>query len=204
MSVNPIQIEILTKIRYPKYMALLEIKKYPDPILRKKCQEVKDYNPPTTLPPSAGPSVTEEIKKLGWDMVETMVENEGIGLAAPQVGELKRIIVVHPIEERTIEEKSKIKPQVFINPKIIKKSREAIIDEEGCLSFPGLFLKIKRAKEVEIEAQNEKGEKIRIETEGLPARIFQHEIDHLDGILFIDRISFWQKLKIRKKLKQWH
>ena len=171
-------------------MAILEIKKYPNPILRKKCLEVKE--------------VTEEIKNLGWDMVETMVENEGIGLAAPQVGELKRIIVVHPIQERTIEEKTTKKPQIFINPKIIKKTKEMEIDEEGCLSFPGLFLKIKRAKEVEIEAQNEKGEKIRIETEGLPARIFQHEIDHLDGILFIDRISFWQKLKIRKKLKQWH
>ena len=132
-----------------------------------------------------------------------MKENEGIGLAAPQVGQLKRIIVVHPIEERTIEEKSKIKPQVFINPKIIKKSREAIIDEEGCLSFPGLFLKIKRAKGVEIETQNEKEEKIRIEAEGLLARIFQHEIDHLDGILFIDRLSFWQKLKLRGRLKEY-
>ena len=157
-------------------MAILKIKKYPDPILRKKCQEVKE--------------VTEEIKNLGWDMVETMEKNEGIGLAAPQVSELKRIIVV-----RT--EKG---PQVFINPKIIKKSRETIIDEEGCLSFPGLYLKIKRAKWVEIEALNEKGEKIHLETKGLPARIFQHEIDHLDGILFIDRLSFWQKLKFKFKL----
>ena len=103
-------------------MATLEIKKYPAPILRKKCLEVKE--------------VTGEIKKFGWDMVETMKENEGIGLAAPQVGQLKRIIVV-----RT--EKG---PQVFINPKIIKKSREIIMGEEGCLSFPGLWLKIKRAK----------------------------------------------------------
>jgi len=163
-----------------------EIIKYANPILRKKCQEVK--------------AVTPEIKNLGWDMVETMVENEGIGLAAPQVGELKKVIVIYPIKERTIEEKAQKRPQIFINPQIIRKSRETIVDEEGCLSFPGLFLKIKRAREVEVEALNEEGKILKIKTEGLPARIFQHEIDHLDGILFIDKISFWQKWKIRKKL----
>lgn len=165
-----------------------KIIKYPDPILRKKCQEVKE--------------VTEEIKNLGWDMIKTMTENEGIGLSAPQVGELKRIIVVHPIKERSPKEKTLRSPQIFINPKITEKSKETEIDEEGCLSFPGLFLKIKRAKEVEIAALNERGEKIQVRAEGLPARIFQHEIDHLDGILFIDRLSFWQKLKIGKKLTQ--
>ena len=161
---------------------ILPIKKYPDPVLRKKCQEVKE--------------LTEEIKKLGLDMLETMIVNQGVGLAAPQVGELKRIIVVHPILKRTPEEIAARTPQVFINPKIIKKSRETIIEEEGCLSFPNLFLKIRRAKEVEIEALNENGEKIHFKVEGLAARVFQHEIDHLDGILFIDRLSFWQKLKI--------
>ncbi len=165
-----------------------EIIKYPNPILRKKCQEVKE--------------VTEGIRSLGLDMIESMTENQGIGLAAPQVGELKRIIAVHLVKERSPEEKSKTLPQVFINPKIIKKSKETVIDEEGCLSFPGLFLKIKRAKEVEVEALSEKGEKIHLKAEGLPARILQHEIDHLDGILFIDRIGFWQKLSIRRKLKQ--
>jgi len=157
-------------------MAILEIKKYPDPILRKKCQEVK--------------VITEEIKRLSQEMIETLTKNQGVGLAVPQIGELKRMIVVQT-------EKG---PQTFINPKIIKKTKETIIDEEGCLSFPGLFLKIKRAKWVEIEALNEKGEKIHLETKGLPARIFQHEIDHLDGILFIDRLSFWQKLKFKFKL----
>ena len=153
-----------------------DIVKYPDPVLRKKCEEVKE--------------ITEEIKNLSWDIVETLEKNEGVGLAAPQVGELKRIIVVQTENQ----------PRVLINPKIIKKSKEIEIIEEGCLSFPGLFLKIKRAKEVEFEALNENGEKICLKAEGLPARIFQHEIDHLDGILFIDRLSFWQKLKIRKKL----
>ena len=163
------------------------IVKYPNPVLKKKCQEVKE--------------VTEEIRNLGWNIIETMTANKGIGLAAPQVGELKRIIAVHPIQERTPEEKASKEPQIFINPKIIKKSKETIIDEEGCLSFPGLWLKIKRSKGVEVEALNEKGEKIHLKAEGLPARILQHEIDHLDGILFIDRIGFWQKLKMRLKLR---
>lgn len=157
---------------------ILEIKKYPDPALRKECEEVKE--------------VTDEIKNLSWNLVETMTENQGIGLAAPQVGEFKRVIVVQADNQ----------PRVLINPKIIKKSKEAVIEEEGCLSFPGLFLKIKRAKEIEVEALNLKGEKILIKAEDFLTCIFQHEIEHLDGILFIDRIGFWQKLKIRRQLSK--
>jgi len=164
-----------------------EIIKYPNPILRKKCEEVE--------------KITPEIKKLIDDMIETMKKNDGVGLAAPQVGELKRIIAVHLVKERTSEEKVEVEPRVFINPKIVKKSKEDELEEEGCLSFPGLWLKIKRAKEVEVEALNEKGEKIHLKAQALPARILQHEIDHLDGILFVDRINFWQKLKIRSKLR---
>lgn len=165
---------------------ILEIKKYPNPILKKKSQKVK--------------KITSEIENLGQEMIKIMAKNEGVGLAAPQIGKLKRIIIVQPIKEGFSEGRDKKKPQVFINPKIIKKSKKTIIDEEGCLSFPGLFLKIKRAKEIEIEALDEKGEKINYKAQGLPARIIQHEIDHLDGILFIERISFWQKFKMRKKL----
>jgi len=164
-----------------------EIIKYPNAALKKKCREVKE--------------VTEEIRSLGRDMIETMTESQGLGLAAPQVGELKRVIAVRLIKERTSEARIEVEPRVFINPKIIKKSKEVELEEEGCLSFPGLWLKIKRARRVEIEALNEKGDKIHLEAEGLPARILQHEVDHLDGILFIDRISFWQRWKIRKKLK---
>ena len=166
---------------------ILKILKYPDPILRKKSEEIKE--------------ITPDIKGLVFDMAETMVKNQGIGLAAPQVGELKRIIVVHLIKDRSAQEKAATNPQIFINPKIIKKSMEVAVDEEGCLSFPGLFLKIKRAKEVEIEALNERGEIIHLKAVGLAARVLQHEIDHLDGILFFDHLSFWQKLKLRKKLK---
>ena len=152
---------------------ILEIRKYGDPILNKKAEEVKE--------------VTPEIKELIFNMKETMQKNQGIGLAAPQVGILKRIIVIQT--EQGLKE--------FINPKIIKKSKETEVGEEGCLSFPGLFLKIKRAKEVEVVVLGKEGKEIQIKVPGLPVRIFQHEIDHLDGILFIDRLNFWQKLKIK-------
>jgi len=167
-------------------MTTKEIIKYPDSILRKKSEEIKE--------------ITLKIKELALAMLEIMIKEKGIGLAASQIGELKRIIVIQA--ERG--------PEVYINPKIIKKSKEnkfsffpfakareskeTEIREEGCLSFPGLFLKVKRAKEVEVEFLNLRGEKNKIKAEGLPARVFQHEIDHLDGILFIDRISFFQKL----------
>lgn len=156
-------------------MPTLEIKKYPDPILRKKCKEVKE--------------VTEEIKKLSQEMIEVMIKGQGIGLAAPQVGELKRIIAIQA-------EKSSV---VFINPQVLKKSREHEFLEEGCLSFPGLWLKIKRPKKIEVEALTVDGKKIKIKAQGIFAQILQHEIDHLDGILFIDRISFWHRLRIKNK-----
>ncbi len=153
-----------------------EIIKYPNPILRKKSEEIKEMTP--------------EIKELALDMAETMIKEKGIGLAAPQIGELKRIIVVQ----------TKKGPEIFVNPKIIGKSQGKEITEEGCLSFPGLFLKIKRPKEIEMKAISFNGEKIQIKAQSLLARALEHEIDHLDGILFIDRPSLWQRFRIKKKL----
>jgi len=155
----------------------IEIKIYPDPILREKCKPVE--------------KITHEIEKLITQMKKAMKEYNGIGLAAPQIGESKRIIVIETEKQ----------PVAFLNPKIINQSKEKQVFEEGCLSFPGLWLKIKRPKRVEIEALNEKGKKIKIEAEGLLAQVFQHEIDHLNGVLFIDRASIFQKLKL-KKLKK--
>ncbi len=147
-----------------------KIVEYPNQILRKKSFEIK--------------KITEEIKKLAEDMAEIMMEKDGIGLAASQIGESKRLIVIF----------FGGKSRVFINPKILRKSRKTEVIEEGCLSFSGLFLKIKRAREVELEFLNLEGERIKMKAEGLSARVFQHEIDHLNGVLFIDRISFSQKL----------
>jgi len=149
---------------------ILEIKKYPDPILRKKAREVKE--------------IREEERELIKNMIETMYAQRGVGLAAPQVGVSKRIIVVDVGEG----------PRVFINPKIIKK-RGKELSEEGCLSVPGVFLKIKRWKEIEVEALDENGEKVKLKAQGLFARALQQEIDHLNGILILDRMSFFEKIK---------
>ncbi|MFH1181147.1 MAG: peptide deformylase [bacterium] len=150
-----------------------KILKYPNPILKKKSGEVKEIN--------------EEIKKLSQDMLEALRQAQGVGLAAPQISELKRIIIV--------------KDRAFINPEIVKKTKEKALAEEGCLCFPGIYLKVKRAKGVEIKALDLEGREIKIKAVGLLARVFQHEIDHLNGVLIIDRLTFWQRWKIRKKLK---
>lgn len=152
-------------ILYNKPM-VREILKYPSPILKRKSEKVREIN--------------DEIKKLAGDMIETLKKSGGVGLAAPQIGESKRIIIV--------------KTEAFINPEISKRTKETEIAEEGCLCIPGLYLKIKRAKKVEVKALDINGNKVEIKAEGLPARIFQHEIDHLDGILIINRIGLKQKL----------
>lgn len=156
----------------------LEIKKFNEPVLRKKCEEVK--------------KITSEIKELVFDMGKIMLKNNGIGLAASQVGILKKIIVVQPDLESS-------KVVALINPKIIKKSSKREMGQEGCLSFPELFLDIKRAEKVEVEALDIDGYKMGIEAEGILARVLQHEIDHLNGVLFFDRLSFWKKIKFRIK-----
>jgi len=161
---------------------ILKLCFYPDSVLRKKCEKVKE--------------ITPKVKELLREMARVMCNNKGIGLAGPQVGSSKRVITVET-------GKGLIS---LVNPKItsIKGSQ---IGEEGCLSFPGLFVKVKRAQAVEVEglvlseAEGE-GKLIKIKAQGLLARVFQHEIDHLDGILMIDRLGFLEKLKIRKKLKQ--
>lgn len=158
-------------------MSILKIKKYPDPILRQKCELVK--------------KVTEEIKKLIDDMLETMHKNNGIGLAAPQVGIKKRIIVIDVGDG----------PLALVNPKIIKREGKDIL-EEGCLSLPGIFVQVKRASKITIEGLDRDGKKVSIEATYLAARALQHETDHLNGILIIDKIPFWQKRKLKDKLEK--
>ncbi|MGB9856961.1 MAG: peptide deformylase [Dictyoglomaceae bacterium] len=135
-----------------------------DPVLRKKAKRVEKIN--------------DEIKKLAEDMMETMKSADGVGLAAPQVGRSIRMIVV------SYEEKD----MVLINPEIIEKEGESI-DIEGCLSVPGVEVPVKRAEKITLKFQNLKGKTQIIKAEGMWARIFQHEIDHLDGILIVDKIE---------------
>ncbi len=147
-----------------------EIKKYKHPILRKKCERVE--------------KITEEIENLIEKMIKIIQENQGVGLAACQIGLAKRIIVVQT--EKGYQE--------FINPKILWQSYEKEIMEEGCLSFPQMFLKIKRSKEIELKAFTKQGKSVQIKVQGILARVFQHEIDHLNGVLFIDHLRIWRKL----------
>ncbi len=161
-------------------MAILEIKKFNDPVLREKCVRVA--------------KVDRKIKKLIVVLAQTMEKNQGIGLAASQIGELKRVIVVQ----------TNLKDQRIlglVNPKIVKKSQEKEIAEEGCLSFPGIFLKIRRPKETVVEGLDIQGKKVRLETKGLLSRVFQHEIDHLDGILFFNRLSLIKRTIFKLKFK---
>lgn len=146
-------------------MAIRIIREAEDEILRKKSKEVE--------------VVDEKIAEILNDMVETMHKYDGVGLAGPQIGILKRIIVIDLYDDKG--------PIKLVNPKIIKQSGTQEV-EEGCLSFPNQYGKIVRPEKIKIEALNEKGEKIKIEGEGLLAQAISHEIDHLDGILFVDKI----------------
>ena len=154
-----------------------------DPVLREKAVPVA--------------ALTEEIRTLIADMFDTMYAEEGVGLAAPQVGVSDRVIVVDPREPD-------IEPFALINPEILDASEEVDRAEEGCLSIPGLKEIVERPFAVRVAGLDRSGERIVIEAEGLLARILQHEVDHLDGILFLDRVSAikrklllnrWQKVK---------
>ena len=147
-------------------MAKLTIKKDGDPILRQKAAKIKD-------------PLAKEIRELALAMLEFMRENNGVGLAAPQVG--------HSIRLCTIEVDGD--SFVLINPKITAKSRKRETCEEGCLSFPGQFYLIPRSEEVQVRFTDENGNSRKVKSKGLLARAFQHEIDHLDGILFIDKLK---------------
>ncbi len=163
-------------------MAVLEIKKYPDPVLRNKSEEVKDLN--------------GSMQKLIDDMIETMHEAPGIGLAAPQVGESLRLIVVD------ISQKEGGHPLiVLVNPEIVE-AEGRIDSEEGCLSVPNYYSTIKRHGKVLVKGLDRDGNPVEIEAEGLLARVLQHEIDHLNGVLFIDHLSPIKKEFFKKRYKR--
>lgn len=142
----------------------MKIITYPNSILDKKAQNIKD---PLEL----------KIQKLIPEMIATMHENNGMGLAAPQIGESIRLCI---IEHQGIT-------YILINPKITSHSKTKLRNEEGCLSFPKKFIPVDRFETVQVRYLNEKGEKCKIKASNLLARAFQHEIDHLDGIVFINR-----------------
>ena len=160
-------------------MAILTIRNYPDPVLRLVAEPVKTIN--------------KDLRRLAADMIETMNHANGVGLAAPQVGKSIRMVVIDFDPENH-------EPRVLINPVIMKRSRQKDFSEEGCLSFPGLRSKVKRSARVTCEAQNLDGEIVEYQVEGLSARAIQHEIDHLDGMLFVDKVGPSDKLTLRDEL----
>lgn len=160
----------------------LDLPPYPAKELRVKSREL--------TPDEFGP----ELGKLAEDMIETMYAADGVGLAAPQIGRNIRVIVYDVSPERN-------EPHALVNPRIIEATG-AQTSEEGCLSVPELRGKVRRAERVVVEGLSIEGRPVRIEAEGLPAKMFQHECDHLDGVLFCDRLSTAKKLLVRRHLKK--
>ena len=158
-------------------MAIPEIVTLPQPILRHKARKVSDFGP--------------DLQTLVDDMVETMRQAPGVGLAAPQIGEPSRLIVV----EYGDEEDEEVPPKLYvvINPEITRSSQETVLGTEGCLSIPGVQGEVERLAAVTVKGLNRHGSPMTVKAKGWLARIFQHEIDHLEGVLFVDRAEkLWQ------------
>ncbi|HLF88288.1 MAG TPA: peptide deformylase [Anaerolineales bacterium] len=159
-------------------MAVREIMTLPNPVLRRKTRKVTDFGP--------------ELQTLIDDMVETMREAPGVGLAAPQVNDSQQLIVV----EFGDEEDENVPPKLYIltNPEISRLSKETTLGVEGCLSIPGIVGEVERAEAAVVKGFNRRGQPVKIKAKGWLARIFQHEIDHLNGVLFVDKATrLWEQ-----------
>ncbi|MBL7543198.1 MAG: peptide deformylase [Bdellovibrionaceae bacterium] len=179
-------------------MSVLEILTYPNPRLREVSAPIEIFD--------------EKLKKLTEDMIETMYAAHGIGLAAPQVGVLQRVVVIdtrpknedgrrYDNDEMAELEKAIPQPLVLINPKIVKGVGSTTFDE-GCLSVPSFYETVERKEVIEVETYDLKGNKYSFKTDGLLAICIQHELDHLEGKLFIDRISFLKSKKIKGQIQK--
>ena len=160
-------------------MALLPILSYPDPRLHTVAK-------PVTL-------VDDRIRALAADMLETMYDAKGVGLAATQVNVHERMLVLDVSEERN-------QPQVLINPELVWASDDWVKNEEGCLSVPGIFDGVERPSRVKVQALNEHGESVTIEADGLLSICIQHEMDHLMGKVFVEYLSVLKRMRIKSKL----
>jgi peptide deformylase len=160
---------------------MLAVRIYGDPVLRQKAAPVTDVN--------------DELRALIADMRETMKAYSGVGLAANQVGIARRVLVVDvPLDD---EHRAQL---ALVNPKITKREGNEV-GEEGCLSIPGVWEDVARARSVHVEALDEHGKSIELEAEGYLARALQHEVDHLDGVLFVDRLSVLKRQFLKKQLE---
>jgi peptide deformylase len=157
-------------------MGLRTIVTLPDPVLRRKARPVTTFD--------------SKLQTLIDDMIETMRDAPGVGLAAPQVGISERLIVVEYAEppDEDDEEEKEVKPKLYVvaNPEIVKASEEKVLGVEGCLSIPGLVGEVERHSMIQIKGMNRRGQPMKLKAEGWLARIFQHEIDHVNGVVFPD------------------
>jgi peptide deformylase len=148
-------------------VALSQIRQYPDPALRMKAHEIE--------------AIDDDLKRLVERMEHLLRDANGLGLAATQIGVLRRVFVFQPDPEA--------EPVALVNPRLVDPSDERVADDEGCLSLQGVVIPVERHERITVEATGLDGEEVRLELEALPARVAQHELDHLDGILIIDRTT---------------
>lgn len=178
---------------------VMKILTFPDPRLREVSTPVENFGP--------------EIKKLADDMIETMYDANGIGLAAPQVGVLQRMVVIdtrpkdeegrrYKYDEMSDLEKAVPQPLILINPEIVKGEGKTTFDE-GCLSIPGYYETVERFNYIEMKAFDVNGKEYLVKTDGLLAICMQHELDHLEGTLFVDHLSFVKSNKIKNQIKKY-
>ena len=162
-------------------LALAQVRQYPDPVLRMRANDVEEIDDSVT-------GLVERMRGL-------MGEARGVGLAAPQLGILRRVLVYQAGEEEPFT--------ALVNPRIVEKGEEQIADDEGCLSLGAatVIVEVERPSTIVVEATSPEGEELRIEAEGLEARVIQHELDHLDGVLIIDRTSPEQRREALAKLR---
>ncbi len=158
---------------------MLKIVTHPDPILRETSAPVKD--------------IDGQIAQLAQDMVDTMHYGQGIGLAGVQVGRLYRIFVTHVTND---------KPRVFINPQIVETTPEVTEYEEGCLSIPETYASVDRSAGVKVQAWNERGRSFNLDADGLLARVILHELDHLNGVLFIDYLKERKRKRLMRQYER--
>jgi peptide deformylase len=148
-------------------LALAQVRQYPDPVLRMRANEVTEFD--------------ADLRRLVERMIQLMQDANGVGLAGTQVGTLQRVFVLRPHADD--------EARAIVNPEIVERSEEAASDSEGCLSLQGVSVPVERALRITIEGKDEQGEDVRVELEEHPARVAQHELDHLDGILILDRTT---------------
>jgi len=162
-----------------------KIRIYGDPVLREKAAPIG--------------AVDGGVRDLAADLLDTLAAADGVGLAAPQIGESRRILVVHPPPEGDAGDRPE--PSVWVNPEIVERGGGEELAEEGCLSIPGLYEDVKRSRRIRVRAQDLDGRAVDATAEGIVARILQHEIDHLDGVLFVDRVGPLRRALLKKRLQ---